>query len=65
MLKAGDHVRRVRQHLRRHVSGCSTRLLRRYQLSFTYVDTSNLDEVEKAMTPANADVVRRDAHQPG
>src|SRR5712692_5117428 len=51
MLKAGDHV----------VASDDTyggtfrlfdKVLSRYQLSFSYVDTSRLDEVERALTPA-------------
>ena len=33
-------------------SGCSSKVLSRYQLSFTYVDTADLDAVERAFTPA-------------
>ena len=51
MLKAGDHV-----IVSDNVYGGTYRLfdkvLSRYQLSFTYVDTSRLDEVERAITPA-------------
>src|SRR6266478_3114740 len=51
MLKSGDHV------VVSDNTYCGTfrlfdKVLRRYQLSFSYVDTSNLDEVERAMTPA-------------
>ena len=33
-------------------SACSTRCCTRYDLTFTYVDTSKLDDVERAITPA-------------
>ena len=51
MLKSGDHV-----VVSDNVYGGTFRLfdkvLTRYQLSFTYVDTADLDEVERAITPA-------------
>src|SRR5678815_685878 len=51
MLKSGDHV-----IVSDNVYGGTFRLfdkvLTRYQLSFSYVDTSSLDEVERAITPA-------------
>ena len=46
-------------------SGCSTRCCSRYQLSFSYVDTSDLDAVERGDHAGDADAVRRDADQPG
>jgi cystathionine gamma-lyase/cystathionine beta-lyase/cystathionine gamma-lyase/homocysteine desulfhydrase len=50
MLRAGDHV-----IVSDNVYGGTFRLfdkvLRRYQLSFTYVDTSMLDRIEAAITP--------------
>src|SRR5262245_35357973 len=50
MLQAGDHV-----IVSDNVYGGTFRLfdkvLRKYQLSFTSVDTSRLDEVERAITP--------------
>jgi cystathionine beta-lyase/cystathionine gamma-synthase len=50
MLRAGDHV-----IVSDNVYGGTFRLfdqvLSRYQLSFTYVDTSALEQVEKAITP--------------
>jgi cystathionine beta-lyase/cystathionine gamma-synthase len=51
MLKAGDHVV-VSDNTYGGTFRLFDKVLRRYQLSFTYVDTSNLDEVERAMTPA-------------
>ena len=51
MLRAGDHV-----VVSDNVYGGTFRLfdqvLNRYDLSFTYVDTRNLDAVEQAFTPA-------------
>ena len=51
MLQSGDHV-----IVSDNVYGGTFRLfekvLRRYQLAFSYVDTSNLDEVERAVTPS-------------
>jgi cystathionine beta-lyase/cystathionine gamma-synthase len=51
MLRAGDHV-----VVSDNVYGGTFRLfdqvLNRYDLSFTYVDTRNLDAVERAFTPA-------------
>jgi cystathionine beta-lyase/cystathionine gamma-synthase len=51
MLQAGDHV-----IVSDNVYGGTFRLfdkvLRRYHLSFSYVDTSNLDAVARAVTPA-------------
>jgi len=51
MLKSGDHVV-VSDNTYGGTFRLFDKVLRRYQLSFTYVDTSNLDEVERAMTPA-------------
>ncbi len=51
MLKAGDHVV-VSDNTYGGTFRLFDKVLRRYQLSFSYVDTSNLDEVERAMTPA-------------
>jgi cystathionine gamma-lyase/cystathionine beta-lyase/cystathionine gamma-lyase/homocysteine desulfhydrase len=62
MLKSGDHV-----VVSDNTYGGTFRLdkvLTRYDLSFTYVDTSQLDEIERAMTP-NTDAVCRDADQSG
>ena len=50
-LEAGDHVDRHGQHVWRHVPALR-RVLRRYQLHFTYVDTGDLDATAKAFTPA-------------
>ena len=51
MLRAGDHV-----IVSNNTYGGTFRLfdkvLSRYQLAFSYVDTSKLDEVERAFTPA-------------
>jgi cystathionine beta-lyase/cystathionine gamma-synthase len=46
MLKAGDHVV-VSDNTYGGTFRLFDKVLRRYQLSFTYVDTSNLDEVER------------------
>src|SRR6201991_1455850 len=51
MLKSGDHVI-VSDNTYGGTFRLFDKVLTRYQLSFTYVDTSRLDEVEKAMTPA-------------
>src|SRR3954469_12492925 len=51
MLKSGDHVV-VSDNTYGGTFRLFDKVLRRYQLTFTYVDTSNLDEVERAMTPA-------------
>src|SRR5438445_463497 len=51
MLKSGDHVV-VSDNTYGGTFRLFDKVLRRYQLSFTYVDSSNLDEVERAMTPA-------------
>src|SRR5260221_3347468 len=51
MLEAGDHV----VHTENTYGGTSrlfNRVLRRYRLDLTYVDTSRLDRVERAMRPA-------------
>src|SRR5438067_9080912 len=51
LLKAGDHVI-VSDNTYGGTFRLFDKVLRRYQLSFTYVDTSKLDEVERAITPA-------------
>jgi cystathionine beta-lyase/cystathionine gamma-synthase len=51
MLKSGDHVV-VSDNTYGGTFRLFDKVLTRYQLTFTYVDTSNLDEVERAMTPA-------------
>jgi cystathionine beta-lyase/cystathionine gamma-synthase len=51
MLKAGDHVV-VSDNTYGGTFRLFDKVLTRYLLSFTYVDTSQLDEVERAMTPA-------------
>jgi cystathionine beta-lyase/cystathionine gamma-synthase len=51
MLVSGDHVV-VSDNTYGGTFRLFDKVLRRYQLTFTYVDTSNLDEVEHAMTPA-------------
>ena len=51
MLKSGDHVV-VSDNTYGGTFRLFDKVLRRYQLSFTYVDTSDLDQVEGAMTPA-------------
>src|SRR5882757_877334 len=49
MLKSGDHVI-VSDNTYGGTFRLFDKVLTRYQLSFTYVDTSNLDEVERAIT---------------
>jgi cystathionine beta-lyase/cystathionine gamma-synthase len=51
LLKAGDHVV-VTDNTYGGTFRLFDKVLTRYQLSFTYVDTSDLDAVEAAMTPA-------------
>jgi cystathionine beta-lyase/cystathionine gamma-synthase len=51
MLKTGDHVV-VSDNTYGGTFRLFDKVLTRYQLSFSYVDTANLDEVERAMTPA-------------
>ena len=51
MLKSGDHVI-VSDNTYGGTFRLFDKVLTRYELSFTYVDTSKLDEVERAMTPA-------------
>jgi cystathionine beta-lyase/cystathionine gamma-synthase len=51
MLKSGDHVI-VSDNTYGGTFRLFDKVLTRYQLSFSYVDTSKLDEVERAMTPA-------------
>jgi cystathionine gamma-lyase/cystathionine beta-lyase/cystathionine gamma-lyase/homocysteine desulfhydrase len=51
MLKSGDHVV-VSDNTYGGTFRLFDKVLTRYQLSFSYVDTSKLDEVERAMTPA-------------
>jgi cystathionine beta-lyase/cystathionine gamma-synthase len=51
LLKSGDHVV-VSDNTYGGTFRLFDKVLTRYQLSFSYVDTSNLDEVERAMTPA-------------
>jgi cystathionine beta-lyase/cystathionine gamma-synthase len=51
MLKSGDHVI-VSDNTYGGTFRLFDKVLTRYQLSFTYVDTSKLDEVERALTPA-------------
>ncbi|HEV8211222.1 MAG TPA: aminotransferase class I/II-fold pyridoxal phosphate-dependent enzyme [Vicinamibacterales bacterium] len=51
MLVSGDHVV-VSDNTYGGTFRLFDKVLRRYQLSFTYVDTSNLDEVDRAMTPS-------------
>ena len=49
MLKAGDHVV-VSDNTYGGTFRLFDKVLRRYNLTFTYVDTSKLDEVERAFT---------------
>ncbi len=51
MLKAGDHVV-VSDNTYGGTFRLFDKVLTRYELTFTYVDTSRLDDVERAMTPA-------------
>jgi cystathionine beta-lyase/cystathionine gamma-synthase len=51
MLKSGDHVV-VSDNTYGGTFRLFDKVLTRYQLTFSYVDTSCLDEVERAMTPA-------------
>ena len=51
MLKSGDHVV-VSDNTYGGTFRLFDKVLTRYELSFSYVDTSKLDEVERAMTPA-------------
>src|SRR6266581_3431021 len=51
MLRSGDHVI-VSDNTYGGTFRLFDKVLTRYQLSFSYIDTSKLDEVERAMTPA-------------
>ncbi len=51
MLRSGDHVI-VSDNTYGGTFRLFDKVLTRYQLSFSYVDTSKLDEVERALTPA-------------
>jgi cystathionine beta-lyase/cystathionine gamma-synthase len=51
LLKSGDHVV-VSDNTYGGTFRLFDKVLRRYQLSFTYVDTSDLDAVERAFTPS-------------
>src|SRR5258708_20567317 len=51
LLKSGDHVI-VSDNTYGGTFRLFDKVLQRYQLSFSYIDTSKLDEVERAMTPA-------------
>ncbi len=51
LLKAGDHVV-VSDNTYGGTFRFFDKVLRKYQLTFSYVDTSKLDEVERAFTPA-------------
>src|SRR5580704_13559487 len=51
MLKAGDHVV-VSDNTYGGTFRLFDKVLTRYQLSFSYVDTSDLDAVERAVTPS-------------
>src|SRR6476661_1258024 len=51
MLKAGDHVV-VSDNTYGGTFRLFDKVLTKFQLSFSYVDTSQLEEVEKAFTPA-------------
>src|SRR6266536_2542764 len=51
LLTSGDHVI-VSDNTYGGTFRLFDKVLRRYQLSFSYIDTSKLDEVERAITPA-------------
>ena len=51
LLESGDHVI-VSDNTYGGTFRLFDKVLTRYQLSFSYIDTSKLDEVERAMTPA-------------
>jgi cystathionine beta-lyase/cystathionine gamma-synthase len=51
ILKSGDHVV-VSDNTYGGTFRLFEKVLTRYQLSFSYVDTANLDEVDRAITPA-------------
>jgi len=51
LLKSGDHVV-VSDNVYGGTYRLFERVLRRYELSFTYVDTGNLEATERAFTPA-------------
>ena len=51
LLKAGDHVV-VSDNTYGGTFRLFDKVLRKYELTFTYVDTSKLDEVERAFTPS-------------
>ncbi|MDA1186072.1 MAG: PLP-dependent aspartate aminotransferase family protein [Acidobacteria bacterium] len=51
LLQAGDHVV-VTDNLYGGTYRLFEHVLRKYQLDFTYADTSNLDEITRAITPA-------------
>src|SRR6266571_569826 len=51
LLQSGDHVI-VSDNTYGGTFRLFDKVLRRYQLSFSYVDTAKLDEVERAITPA-------------
>src|SRR5881628_1789546 len=51
LLKSGDHVV-VSDNTYGGTFRFFDKVLRRYQLTFSYIDTSKLDLVERAMTPA-------------
>jgi len=51
LLQSGDHVV-VSDNTYGGTFRLFDKVLRRYQLSFTYVDTSKLDDVERAITPS-------------
>jgi cystathionine beta-lyase/cystathionine gamma-synthase len=51
LLQSGDHVV-VTDNTYGGTYRLFERVLRKYQLDFTYVDTSNIDEIERAIRPA-------------
>ena len=55
---------RHRGPLRRHATGCSRRSSSQFELTFSYVDTSDLAAVRAGATARNPGAVRRVADQP-
>src|SRR4026209_982281 len=51
LLKSGDHVV-VTDNTYGDTYRLFERVLRKYQLDFTYVDTSNIDEIERTIRPS-------------
>ena len=64
LLKSGDHVV-VTDNTYGGTYRLFEQVLRKYQLDFTYVDTSQLGEIERGDPADDEAAVPRDAHQPG